>query len=713
MNDANEVRIHFLDYWRIIKVRAGLIALVFLLVIITAVVTTFFLPREYYSKVTLEVKPDKAGAIDVFGSSSRAGLDPFFVSTQFQILQKTEILHEVIKSQNLVQAWKIEGTPLPLSDNVFKLRKMMDLREVRNTGLIDIGIYSTNAQEAADIANSIADVYREKRLSDLQKNIDRGLAQLREEVYEKQRKRMDDAGREMARIRERDAINDSDPENLSSVLSTSDRSIVMLEQQANEQQLTTTKLRGQLEQVVKFKPSEMKEAARTLNIDDPNVVRMAASLQDATSEEARLTSNGLGENHPRILAVRSMHEVFASQLAESLETIRQSLGNRLAIEEQTLKSIQAKFEEAKHFQIGDKQKMVAYADAKSQYLQSKKIFEAAQLKYATELLERGIDFEPAKIWDRAEKALRPSRPNVTAFIALAIFAGIGMGVGLAFFIEYLDTSVKSLDDVEKYLKLPVLAVVNKGVPDLIKLTGDCPEAEAYRILRANLEFNRPDRNANTLTLVSGGPGEGKSTTLNNLAVTCAAGGYNVLVVDADLRRPTQHLFFDAQIQPGLVEYLTGNVPMDEIIRTTRIPNLSFISSGQVSGEAVGVLNSQRMVDLIAILKTRYDLVLFDAPPILGISDGSVLASECEMTIMVVQHRRFPRAMLQRVKQAVDHSGGKLIGIVLNNVDSKHDEGYSYANGYNDYYATAAKPGERPTSPAPLLSARPRTDLEDY
>lgn len=717
MNDASEVKLHFLDYWRIIKVRAGLIALAFLLVMVTAGVTTYFLPREYFSKVTMEVKPDNSGGIGpIFNDGRGAGSDPTFVPTQFQILQKTEILYPVIENLDLINKWSGEGAArkLPLQTVYLRLIRMMELREVRNTGLIEVGVYSTDPQEAANVANTIAVVYKDKRLTDLQKNIDRGLAQLGEEV-EKQRKRVEEAMTEMAKVRERDGIIDPDPESFNSALSTADRNLAALETQVNEQRLTVTKLRGQLDQIMKLKPEELKEVLRTLNIEDQTVIKMVASLQEAASEEAKLLNSGLGENHPRIASLRAQREVYSAQLAEQLATVRQSQATKLQVEETNLAELERRLKEAQGAHIQDRQKLSAYTEAKSKYLQAKKIFEQAQVKYSTELLERGIDFDPAKIWEKAEPSLYPAKPNVPAYMALAAMIGLIVGVGLAFFIEYLDTSVKTLDDVEKYLEVPVLAVIQKDVSMLIKSQGDTPDAESYRILRANIEFNKPERNANTYTLVSGGPGEGKSTTLNNLAFTCAKGGYNVLVVDADLRRPSQHRFFDQDNSFGLSDYLSGKAEIDEITKTTKIDNLSFIPSGHLPGEAVGILNSQRMVDLIAKVKQQYDLVFFDSPPILGVSDGSVLASECDITIMVVQHRRFPRAMLQRVKQAVAHAGGTLIGVVLNNVDARHDEGYGYYNQYSDYYAPKRKEPSRrePAAAGAATPARPRTDREEY
>ena len=720
MNDASEVKLHFLDYWRTIRLRAGLIALAFLLVMITAGVTVYFLPRQYLSKVTMEVKPDNSGPLKgIFNAGGRSGMDPQFVSTQFNVLQKTEILYQVIDNLKLGEAWSVEGRQLPPQSVYARLLSMLVLREVRNTGLIEVGVYSTDNQEAANIANTIAVVYQQKRLSDLQKNLDKGLEQLKDEV-EKQRKRSEEDAIEMAKIRERDGVIDPNPNDYGGMISGVDRNIMMIEGQLSEARIDLMKMQGQMVQILKLKPEELKEALRTLGVQDQTVERVMVELQIADTDYIRLYNAGLGENHPRLTGLKALKEKYTTDLAKSLDTVRSNLAIRLQFQEGVLLELEKKMEEAKGLHVADKQKNNQYIEAKTRYLQAKRIYEAAQTKYATEMLERGIDFDPAKIWEKAEPAIRPSKPKVAAYMALAALLGLVIGVGLAFFIEYLDTSVKTLDDVERYLQIPVLAVIPKDVSMLIKTKGDTADAEAYRILRANVEFNKPDGNANTFTLVSGGPGEGKSTTLNNLAFTCAKGGYNVLVVDADLRRPTQHTLFDVDNSFGLTDYLTGKADLEEITRTTKIDNLSFIPSGQIPEGAVGILNSQRMVEMIAKAKGLYDLVFFDSPPILGVSDGSVLASEVDVTVMVVQHRRFPRAMLQRVKQAVQHAGGTLIGVVLNNVDTKHDEGYNYYNTYNDYYNPRRKENaQRETASASAgtaaaTPARPRsTDREEY
>jgi capsular exopolysaccharide synthesis family protein len=297
------------------------------------------------------------------------------------------------------------------------------------------------------------------------------------------------------------------------------------------------------------------------------------------------------------------------------------------------------------------------------------------------------------IHERAEPASSPGKPNLRLNLILGVAVGLVFSLFLAFFIEYLDTSVKSLEDVENALEVPVLGVIPKGISVLSSQSSDTPDAEAYRIIRTNIEFNRRSADDNAITLISGGAGEGKSTTLFNLAYTFAQGGYNVLVVDADLRRPAQHHFFNVDNTVGLTDYLTSDLSLEDVIVRTSLDNLSFMPSGHLPKDAVGILNSQRMSDMIAELKQHFDLVFFDSPPILGVSDASVLSSEVDLTVMVVQHRRFPKSMLQRVKNSVLNVGGTLLGVVLNNVDIKNDKSYDYYTAYYDYYYSKKRGGK--------------------
>ena len=712
MNETNEVKLHFLDYWRTIKVRMGLILLTFFLVMVTAGVTTYFLPRQFLSKVRMEVKQDNSGPVSVFGGATGKSYDPQFVATQFQILQTTEILYPVIERLELVKEFSPAGQKLPIQSVYARLRRAMQLQEVRNTGMIDIGIYDVKADRAAVIANTIGVVYVERRRADLQKNVDRGLEQLTEEVT-KQRDVVLKASSEAARLRTEGSIVDPDPDKENSLITGRDTRLDFVEKELNLQESKVSTLKLQLDLLQKLKPEELPQALRSMGIEDPTVTQAGRSIGEFSVEEKRLLSSGVGENHPRVASLRGQMAVYRSQLQIALNGQLSGIANTYALASKQRDDLTVQVSTLKASVIAEKTKMKEYIDGKNRYLQERRILETSEVNLKAERMKRGIEMDPARIWEKAEASLAPAKPNVPVYMAAAAALGLFLGIGLAFFIEYLDTSVKTLDDVERFLQIPVLAVIPKDITVLMQTTGDSPDAEAYRILRAAVEFNKPHRDANTFTLISGGPGEGKSTTMNNLAFTCAKGGYNVLVVDADLRRATQHKLFGVSNEFGLTDYLMGRAEIDEIIKTTKIDNLSFIPAGELPGDSVGILNSQRMTDLIAKVKGQYDLVFFDSPPILGVSDGAVLASEVDITIMVVQHRRFPRAMLQRVKQAVLGVGGRLIGVVLNNVDSKHDDGYSYYNSYNEYYGARREAPARIETAAPQL-ARPRPSTrEDY
>lgn len=710
MQDSSEVKLHFLDYWRVIKLRSGIILLAFLLVLITAGITVYFLPREYLSTVTIEVQQDES--LKIFGPSGgmRAPTDLRFAPTQFQIIRRKEILYPVIENLQLQEKWSVGGHRLPKEVIYTKLLRRLDMNEVRNTDLIEIGVYDTDAEEAAAIANSIAVVYQDKRREDQTELISRGLKQLEEEVL-KQRKKVEDAAALTSKIRNDQSIIDLNPEMMETPETPETRGVVADETKLDEATSDVTLLKAQMEQIEKLKPEELMLALLTLKIDDQTVAKTLPLYQEAVAEEARLLSSGMGRNHPRVKALVAQKEVYSEQLQNAINALRGTLATRLKIADATLASVQKKLEGSRQALLQTKAMSGDYIEAKSNYIQAKKVLEQAELRLHTEKMQAQISFSPAKIWERAEPASYPSKPNVLAYMALAVLLGLVVGVGLAFFIEYLDTSVKTVEDVERFLGVPVLAVIQKGVESLYKIQGDSPDAEAYRILRTNIEFNRKTPDASTITAISGGPGEGKSTTIANLACTCARGGYKVLVVDADLRRPSQHRFFEVPNRRGLSDYLMGNLPWEEVVMPTAVENLSFLPSGLVPEDAVGILNSQRMVDLIKVLKDRFDLVFFDSPPILGVSDGSVLASEVDSTLMVIQHRRFPRSMLQRVKRAVDNVGGHLVGVVLNNVDTRQDHGYQYYTNYTDYYYSPQprdreKRGKRKAAAAAAAAAKP-------
>jgi len=316
-----------------------------------------------------------------------------------------------------------------------------------------------------------------------------------------------------------------------------------------------------------------------------------------------------------------------------------------------------------------------------------------QVYEVTAMESKQTSLGTVQVIEPAEKVDKPFRPNKKVNILLGIAIGLIIGIGLAFFIEYLDTSVKTIDDVERALQAPVLGVIPQNVGVLLEEGPESPHAEAYRVLRTNVLFSRKDPKLNTLTIVSGGAGEGKSTTIFNLATVFAQNGQRVLVVDSDLRRPSLHKYLKITNSIGLTNFLMKQNTLEEVIQTSPVPNLDFLPSGRLPSSSMGILSSLQMKELIREVKRRYDFVFFDSPPIMGVSDASVLASEVDMVLQVIQYRRYPQPMTIRAKQMIEKVGGNLLGIVLNNINVSQDENYYYYSGYYYDYYTKGEYGE--------------------
>ena len=686
MAQSDEVKLHFLDYWRVVRIRWPLVLLAFLLVLLTAAVVTYFQPREYQSSVFVEVR-STAENPRIFGPGdpNLPVHDPQLAPTVYQVIQRTGILYPVIEQLKLQERWAKDGRR-PSREVAYQiLRNKLDVDEVRNTDLLQISVYDPNPQLAADIANKIVSVYQDRRVEEEKEIMNRAVTAMNDEVG-KQQKRVEDSATEMARIRDAEHIVDLNPEGTEDTQAPVNAIVVKQEAEVNDSEAKIANLSSKLSQIENLKGDDLMRMMPTLEVQDPTIQKILPNYQDAVAQEALLLNSGLGENHPKVKSLRAARMVYTRQLEQQVGIIREGIQRNLRSAENTRDELKKRLEQINSKQLQTKTLSANYTRAKNAYIKEKTLLDGVRTRAQTQTMELAMPRFAVSVKQVAEPPIYAARPRVGLNLTLGALVGLVIGIGLAFFIEYLDTSVKTMDDVESLLGVPVLAIIPKNINLLHKAEGDTPDAEAYRILRTNIEFNRPNPEANTISLVSGGPGEGKSTTIANLAFICAQGGYSTLIVDADLRRPVQHLLFDLNNEVGLTNYLTTDMDLDQVITPTSVENLSILTSGILPSDAVGILNSQRMSDTIAELKRRYDIVFFDSPPILGVSDASVIASEVDQTVIVVQHRRFPRAMLTRVKQAILGVGGTLLGVVLNNVDLKHDQNYYYYTNYYGYYS---------------------------
>lgn len=701
-----ESRLHFLDYWRIIRVRKTVILAVFLLVVITATLVTFILPEQFMSTTTIRVANDESDIQGVEQRQFRPQVyDPYFIATEFEVIKSRLILEAVISELKLGEKWAAKyNVPKLLPDETFLLLSgKVDLRPVRNTSLIEIRVFSDNAEEAAVIANSIAKVYKEyrqKQRKDMTLGGIRTLQEQFDEQEEKVRKMAEelDAKRSELKISETEAAGDGP----SPVLETEVlRRIEAQRIEAEARAVAREELLSQL------KPLSHKERRKILPTAYPDNL-LVSLLEQWSLAEQRLVALGkdYGPEHSDVQRVKAQVDDLNTKIEDRVDGIIKGLETQVATARAEIDKLRSMVEDARKADLEKAEKSRPYFEMKRKLAEMMRFRNALQMRILAENTDLQLPkTSMAEIITQATPGLKAVRPNKPLNIALGVIVGLVVGIGLAFFIEYLDTSVKTIDDVERALQAPVLGIIPQNVGLILYEGTESPHGEAYRVLRTNLLFSRKDDKMNAVCVVSAGAGEGKTTTAVNLATVFAQSGQRVIIVDSDLRRPTLHKLMRVGNNVGLTTYLLKQTNLEGSIQTTSLPNLDFMASGKLPSSSLGILSSPQMKELVNELKARYDFVFFDSPPIMGVSDASILASEVDLTLQVIQYRRYPQPMNIRAKQMIEKVGGTLVGIVLNNINMSQDESYYYYSGYyHDYYY--AKKEEEPAAPADKSAQSP-------
>jgi capsular exopolysaccharide synthesis family protein len=696
-----EVRLHFLDYWRVVKTRKAIVFVVFLLVVLVAATVTYFQPKIYQAATRIKVEMEQP-TVSVFTSQAVPTYDPYFLATQYEIIQSKKILYPVIEKMGLQEKWG-GGQKLPPEVLFRRLKGRIAVRRYRDTSLIEIVVEGEQPAEAAELANVIADVFESERLENKRAQTLRGLKKLREEMDD-QYARMKAAQEKVERVR-RDL-------NIFGSVKLNDVTIQQLESQLTAAKVEMVTRKSRLEELKKLSPQQLRNAIATV-FSEPTV---QALLQNLTESELRLEvlKQDFGPEHPTVRTAIVQRDKLNQQIEARLEGILRGFEIEQKMSEQRLTELQKQLDDLKKSSLDlDSAAFLPYRNALREEESETRVYEALKARIQQTTIEMEVPRSPVELIDKAETPFAPVRPNMMLNLILGGIVGLVLGMGLAFFIEFLDTSVKIMEDVERYLGLPVLGVIPQGTVQLVREGSSSAHLESYRMLRTNIDFSQPGGGHKSLAVLSAGASEGKSFTLVNLAYIYAQQGHRVLVVDSDLRRPTAHKYLDIGREDGLSDYLAGAKTFEEVIHPTKIANVWAIPAGGMRSTklALPLLTSQRMNQLIREAGERFDVVLYDTPPVLGISDAIIVAREVGNAILVVQHRRFPRAMSLRARKMVEKSGGKLLGVVVNNVHVGHEDTYYYYyHDHYDHYLRGTDVAEAPRRPAmPPAPPPPKKD----
>ena len=686
--DQSSDKLHILDYWRIIRVRLVTIVLVFLLTAVTTTVVTFFIPKTYMSLSRISIEKDTSDIAPLLGmQSGPTAFDPYFIQTEFEKIQSQMVLDKVVAKCSLTEEWKLPDDIMARK----RLKKAIDVRQFRNTSIIELRAYDRDKNLAQQIAQSLAEEYQTHRTDAQQKRVQKGINVLEDEL-KSYKEEIGDMQADVDKLRVDLGISDAAGDESYSIIEP--EIVRRYESGLIDARALHTSMSTLLDGLKLQSLEELRDSISTAYPD----AQLDVLIRELHTGQQTLANHSidLGEEHPRIKGLEKVVATLEQQIDNRIQGVLAGLELKVRSAFAQVEQLQRDVTDAKKRESDMRKKGRNYFDAKRALANKTRIRDTILFRVMQEKVDLALPKESTvEITDEAEVPKTAIRPNIPLNIALGVVVGLILGVGLAFFIEYLDTSVKTIDDVERALGAAVLGVIPQNVGSLLDEGDESPHAEAYRVLRTNILFaGRKDESQTTFSVVSGGAGEGKTTTMFNLAVVFAQMGDRILIVDSDLRRPSMHRYMNVSNNIGLTNYLLGQVTIDEVIQTTELPSLHFIPSGKLPSSSMGILSSAKMKEFVAEMKSRYDYVFLDAPPIMGVSDASVLASMVDMCVLVVQYRKYPQMMTQRAKEMVTKVGGELVGVVLNNINISQDSYYYYYSGYyyDNYYKSREKEG---------------------
>lgn len=699
-----EVSLHVQDYFQIFKNYWKVAVLVFLLVFASCAVITRLQQPLYTSSSTIEIIPPR----DIINVATTQEINPIYnvvgesntyMETQFEILISQQILLAVVNKLDLVREWGKEE-----SVAVEELRRMITISPHPLTSLVDISVDAPDPLLAQQICKSVVDCYKEVR-------DDKERAIINEAInkrYEVLRSRQDELERKADVVRQYIRSGKyiqnmwaQDGQHSTPISAGSEeQSYANLVSIREKLEMEIAQMRVHISKLQTLKDEELRDYVTRNGLltaesyCSDRVRQLNEQYVKETDERAQLLLAGYGERHPNVIRMDEQHKNTLRQLNDELIGMRDAMMDQVEVKQSELKDVQTRTEQAKDSLRDKSLEDQKVKNALQEYASEKARYDKLENDYIADKMRLMAPRTSVEVYSQPGVSTIPSSPNYRLNLTAGVVLGIIAGLVVAFIFNYFDTSIKTLEDAERSLGLPVLGVIPQDAGVLLLQGGEGPDSEAYRILRANVELKRELFKASTFAVTSANAGEGKTLTLLNLAFVFAQAGYSTLMIDADMRRPRLSRYAELKADKGLSDYLSTELKLAEVVFRTSNENLYLLPSGKTPIDPSGLISSQRMDNLISEATKRFDVVLIDTPPILGVSDTSLLVNRADVSLVVLQPRKMPLKALIRAKNVLQSAGGRIMGLVLNNVDINNDSQYQYYTTYYSYYAQETRGDEK-------------------
>ncbi len=671
---------HLRDYWRVVWNGRWTVLSIFAVVVILGTVTTMLQKPTYEAGVILLLDARPQGVVPgsqvaPMGATEYGYLaEERYFNTQYRILRSRNVARRVMTELNLYQHEAFEG----LDDPEKAFIRRVGVQPVEATGVVRVSMIAGDAEEAALWANSLADAYVARNLQqavDSTRQAVNSLLQqmqpLREELRKNELERLEFAGENALYV-------SKDPR---SVLQ---RRLDLLQQDLTKAQVRLIGVQGIHDKVAEFEKNGGDYLVLPRISDDVTVRDLVRDRNRLETELRRLQvtyKQGHFTVQEKLFGLEKINQKIEGEVARIVGAIR----TEFSLVAREVEQIESAISKTKEDSVSLGKQASDYDFLSGEADDSRRLYDTIatrikEVELNTKLLRNNVS-----VLDAAIVPNQPVSPRKVLNAALSIALGLILGMGTVFFLDYLDNTVKTSEDVERYLGMSILALIPRKRAQAERMI-----KESLQNLRTNLNFSSLNRSRRVILVTSAGPQEGKTSTIVALARVQASAGDRVILVDCDLRRPSVHNHLKLKRNFGLTNYLADASEENswrKYLKTTDTPNLDVLTCGPIPPNPPELFGTGRFRELLEQLKSEYDWVLIDSPPVASLSDTRILSSLVDMVALVIRHRENDRELIRRCVESLREVNPNVVGAILNDVDvsRSHYRDYYYAGYY--YYGS--------------------------
>ena len=710
--------IHIRDYVQVILRRKWIVVVSFIIVLTTTAFHSFKASPIYQATAQLEIRKENPYVVSLEEVMSVTATDSLFHQTQYKVLSSRSLALRVINSMNLkdsrefkpheVSIWDMFKKPQPEEEpdnNDKNIDKNIELAKLdKNAGLIDSYLrrFSVAPIQKSRLVTISFTGYDPKMITKIinkharefiTRNLDVRFAASHDaaEWLQKQIYAQKDA------IQKAETILQIYKEK-EKILSVEEKQNIIV-QKLDRLNIALTRAKAERMDIEPVYNMTQEYSENIEKLGELSEVIQNSLIQQLRKEYSRLSaevmklSQKYGKNYPAMKRAIAERNEMKTMIDVEIAKIAKGIGSRYKVKLSKEASLTQELEDQKDEALKLNRKAIAYGALQRDIDGERQMYNILLKRMKEADITSELKTSNISIVDPASVPRYSVAPNIKMNIIIGAIVGLGLGLGLVFFLEYLDNTIKSPEDVEEYLKIPLLGVLSHAN---IKSGGksfsseliahEMPRsvfAEAVRSIRTSVMFSIIDTSRKLIMVTSAVQGEGKTFVASNLAATIAQTGKKTLLIDCDFRKPRINKVFSVEKNPGLCNHLLGEVKLESIIKTTMVPNLSIVTCGNIPPNPAEIMHSAVMKKFCNEVRERFDMVIFDTPPSMTVTDAIVLSSIVDGVIITIKSGTSVKETIKRCISQITTNSGEMLGAVVNHVDISRG-GYYY-HYYAHYY----------------------------